>query len=120
MVCLWVSGTHFSPEFLEVGTVALETRMESGLADSMESWALLWMLSGLVWYTLLSEHEGLQGSAGFLSSGAKRSQPRAWKMEKPWWLLCPAPAHWAMLQRGTWLWAARSLQPACPVISPVP
>lgn len=68
-----ISGTRFSPEFLEVGSVALEARMKSGLAHLVGSWALLWECSGLVWYPLVSEQRGLQDVSGFLSPDVQRS-----------------------------------------------
>lgn len=80
--------------------MALRPRMKSRLADSMESWALLWEDSGWVWYTLVSEHEDLPG---FLSSDAKRSQPRGWKsLGGCSVLLFPTSD---VPQQGTWLWA---------------
>lgn len=69
--------------------MALEARTKSRLAHFMGCWALLWGDSGL-WYPLDSELEDLPG---FLSSDAKRSEPRGWKrLGGCCVLLLPGPA----------------------------
>lgn len=71
--------------------MALKPRMKSGLADSMESWALLWEDSGWVWYTLISEHGGLRQPGGLAWISLLRCRAlSAQRVEKAWWLLCPA------------------------------
>lgn len=99
--------------------MALETRMQSELADFMERWALLWERSGLVWYTLVSEHGGLRDLPGFLSSGAQCSQPGVWEAVAGA-VCCSCPSR---VTAGTCLRADWGLLPAASlparVISPV-
>lgn len=98
--------------------MALKPRMKSGLADSMESWASLWEDSGWVWYTLVFEHGGLRQPGGLAWISLLRCRAlSAQRVEKAWWLLCPAlpevPRTCRSEARGSGLTEDCSLHPAC-------